>query len=166
MAAAAHFGARALRDVDLKAFKKRAHELEQTVRRRARHVITENDRTLASAEALAAHDLKAVGSLMVASHASLQDDFEVSCSELDLLVQIALDVEGVYGARLTGAGFGGSMVALVQPEAAANLTAAVTARYGPVSGRQATVYVCKASEGVLEITNYKKGTSHAGFKKI
>ncbi len=151
-AAAAHFGVRALRDVDLIAFEKRAHELDPTVRRRTRHVITENERTLATAEALAADDLKAVGRLMVASHASLRDDFEVSCPELDLLVQIALDVEGVYGARMTGAGFGGSMVALVQPEVAADLTEAVAARYSPKSGCQATAYVCKASEGVSEIT--------------
>ena len=98
-------------------------------------------------------DLKALGQLMVASHASLRDDFEVSCPEVNLLVEIALGVKGVYGARLTGAGFGGSMVALVQPEAAAELTDAISKRYGPVSGRQATVYVCKASEGVSEITN-------------
>ena len=163
--AAAHFGARALRDVSLEAFKTRAQELAPTVRRRARHVITENNRTLSAAQALAADDLKAVGTLMVASHASLRDDFEVSCPELDLLVEIALEVEGIYGARLTGAGFGGSMVALLQPEAAVDLTDAIAARYGSVSGRQATVHVCKASEGVSEITNYTKGTSDAGFKK-
>jgi galactokinase len=150
--AAAHFGVRALRDVSLTAFNNRAHELDPTVRRRARHVITENDRTVSAAAALEADDLKAIGNLMVASHASLRDDFEVSCPELNLLVQIALGVEGVYGARLTGAGFGGSMVALVQPEATADLTAAVAARYGSESGRKAAVYVCTASEGVSEIT--------------
>ena len=151
--AAAHFGVRALRDVSLKAFKIRAHELAPTAYRRARHVITENDRTVSAAEALEVGDLKAIGQRMVASHASLRDDFEVSCPELNQLVEIALGVKGVYGARLTGAGFGGSMVALVQPEAAAALTAAISKRYGPVSGRQATVYVCKASGGVTEITN-------------
>lgn len=151
--AATHFGIRALRDVSLKAFKNRAHELAPTACRRARHVITENDRTVSAAEALEVDDLKAIGQLMVASHASLRDDFEVSCPELNLLVEIGLGVKGVYGARLTGAGFGGSMVALVQPEAAAELTAAITERYGPESGRQATVYVCKASGGVSEITN-------------
>ncbi len=150
--AAAQFGVRALRDVSLKAFQTRAHELDPNLRGRARHVISENDRTVSAAAALAADDLKAVGRLMVASHASLRDDFEVSCPELNLLVEIALGIEGVYGARLTGAGFGGSMVALVQPEAAANLTNAIAARYGTESGRQATVYVCKASEGVSEIT--------------
>jgi galactokinase len=150
--AATHFGVRALRDISLKTFKSRAHELAPTARRRARHVITENDRTVSAAKALEADDLKAIGDLMVTSHASLRHDFEVSCPELNLLVEIALGVNGVYGARLTGAGFGGSMVALVQPEAAADLTDAIVERYGPVSGRQATVYVCKASEGVSEIT--------------
>jgi galactokinase len=150
--AAAHFGVRALRDVSLQAFKNRSHELAPTVRRRARHVISENERTVSAAAALAADDLEAVGRLMVASHASLRADFEVSCPELNLLVEIVLSVEGVYGARLTGAGFGGSMVALVQPEAAADLTNAVVPRYGSESGRQAIVYVCKASEGVSEIT--------------
>ena len=150
--AAALFGVRALRDVSLQTFKNRAHEMAPSVRRRARHVISENDRTVSAAEAIAADDLKAVGRLMVASHASLRDDFEVSCVEIDLLVEIALGVEGVYGARMTGAGFGGSMVALVQPEAARDLTDAIAARYGSASGRQATVYVCKASDGVSEIT--------------
>jgi galactokinase len=149
--AASHFGVTALRDVNLKTFENRAHELAPTARRRARHVITENDRTVSAAGALEADDLKAVGNLMVASHASLRDDFEVSCPELDLLVEIALGVGGVYGARLTGAGFGGSMVALVQPQAAADLTEAIAERYGPECGLQATVQVCKASEGVSEI---------------
>jgi galactokinase len=149
---ATHFGVRALRDISLKAFKRRIQELDPTARRRARHVITENDRTVSAAEALAADDLKASGNLMVASHESLRDDFEVSCPEINLLVEIALGVNGVYGARLTGAGFGGSMVALVQSEAVADLTDAIAARYEPVSGRQATVHVCQASEGVSEIT--------------
>ena len=149
--AATHFGVRALRDISLKEFESRAQELAPTVRRRARHVITENKRTESAGEALAANNLKAIGNLMVDSHASLRDDFEVSCPELDLLVEIALNVNGVYGARLTGAGFGGSMVALVQPEAAAKLTDAIAEHYQPASGRQATVYVCEASEGVSEI---------------
>lgn len=151
--AATHFGVRALRDISLKSFKNRSHQLTPIVRRRARHVITENARTVSAAEALEADDLKAIGNLMIASHASLKDDFEVSCPELDQLVEIALGVKGVYGARLTGAGFGGSMVALVQPEAAAKLADAIAKGYGPVSGRQATVYVCKTSAGVSEITN-------------
>jgi galactokinase len=117
--AAAHFGVRALREISLKEFKNRSHQLAPNVRRRARHVITENDRTVSAAEALAVDDPKTIGNLMVASHLSLRDDFEVSCPELNHLVEIAMGVNGVCGARLTGAGFGGSMVALVQPEAAA-----------------------------------------------
>lgn len=150
--AATHFGVRALRDISLEAFNNRANQLTPTIRRRARHVITENARTVLAAEALEAENLKAIGNLMVASHASLRDDFEVSCPELNLLVEIALGVKGVYGARLTGAGFGGSMVALVQPEAAADLTDAIAERYGSVSDRYAGVHVCQASEGVSEIT--------------
>ena len=151
--AATRFGVRALRDISLKAFNNRSHQLAPSIRRRARHVITENARTVSAAEALKADDLKTIGNSMVASHASLRDDFEVSCPELNLLVEIALGVKGVYGARLTGAGFGGSMVALVQPESTSDLTDAIAERYGPVSGRKATVHVCKASEGVSEITN-------------
>lgn len=151
-AAAAHFGVPALRDVSLKAFESRAHELAPVVRRRSRHVITENHRTVSAAEALQGDDLEAVGNLMKASHASLRDDFDVSCPELNRLVDIALGVQGVYGARLTGAGFGGSMVALVRAEAAADLNAAISERYGPAAGKRATVHVCRASEGVSEIT--------------
>ena len=148
--AARHFGVDVLRDVSWQIFKDRAHELSPNIRHRARHVISENDRTVSAAKALAAGDLDAIGQLMVASHASLRDDFEVSCPELDLLVEIALGVKGVYGARLTGAGFGGAMVALVKPEARADLTAAIAARYEPESGKQAATYVCTASEGVSE----------------
>ena len=149
--AATYFGVRALRDIDMETFQARAHELAPVIRRRARHVIAENNSTRSAAEALQVDDLQTFGNLMIASHASLRDDFEVSCSELDLLVDIALGVQGVYGARLTGAGFGGSMVALVKPEAADSLAAAINERYPPASGRQATVYICSASEGVSEV---------------
>jgi galactokinase len=88
---------------------------------------------------------------MIASHDSLRDHFEVSCPELDLLVEIALGVKGVYGARLTGAGFGGCMVALTGLEAAKELVAVINQRYLPATGRQATVYICRASEGVSEL---------------
>lgn len=150
--AATHFGIRALRDIDMETFQIRAHELAPVVRRRACHVIAENNSTVSAAEALQVDDLQTFGNLMIVSHASLRDDFEVSCSELDHLVNITLGVQGVYGARLTGAGFGGSMVALVKQEAADSLAAAINERYPPVSGRQATVHICKASEGVSEVS--------------
>lgn len=149
--AAGHFGVTVLRDVGLEDFKARAHALSPVVRRRARHVISENNRTLKAAEALQADDLTRFGRLMIASHNSLRDDFEVSCPELDRLVEIALGVKDVYGARLTGAGFGGCMLALTKPEAAKELVAAVNRRYETATGRQATAYICRASEGVAEL---------------
>jgi galactokinase len=149
--AARHFGVPVLRDVNMEAFRERAHEISAVAQRRAHHVISENDRTLAAADALRAQDLSTFGDLMTASHASLRDDFEVSCPELDLLVGIALDVKGVYGARLTGAGFGGCMVALVEKRAVGDLIAAIDANYPRVAGRQGTAYICRASAGVSEI---------------
>ena len=149
--AAAYFGVPMLRDVGMDTFKTTAQGLSPVVRRRARHVITENDRTLAAADALKKYDLRRFGELMIASHKSLQRDFEVSCPELDLLVDIALGVNGVYGARLTGAGFGGCIVALVKWEATSALVSAIQENYTSDCGRKAAVYICKASEGVSEI---------------
>lgn len=149
--AAKHFGVAALRDINMETFQSRAHELSALVRRRAQHVISENDRTLAAAEALEADNLTAFGNLMLASHFSLRDDFEVSCVELDLLVDIASSAKGVYGARLTGAGFGGCMVALVEQQAADSLVGTIQAHYQSATGRQATAYICRASQGVSEI---------------
>ena len=149
--AARHFGVSVLRDVSMKALRERVHELSAVIHRRARHVISENDRTLVAADAIRNQELSTFGDLMTASHASLRDDFEVSCPELDLLVDIALDVEGVYGARLTGAGFGGCMVALVEKQAVDRLIEAIETNYALVTGRQASIYICRASAGVSEI---------------
>jgi galactokinase len=149
--AAQHFGVSALRDVDMESLRQRAHEISEIPKRRAQHVISENDRTLAAADALRTRHLSTFGELMTASHVSLRDDFEVSCPELDLLVDIALEVKGVYGARMTGAGFGGCMVALVAKRAADHLIDTIEKRYAAVTGRQAVAYICKASAGVSEI---------------
>ena len=149
--AAKHFGVAALRDLNMETFQSRAHELSVAVRRRAQHVISENDRTLAAAAALEVDDLTAFGNLMLASHSSLRDDFEVSCVELDMLVDIASSAKGVYGARLTGAGFGGCMVALVEQQAADSFVSTIQAHYQSATGRQAAAYICRASEGVSEI---------------
>ena len=91
--------------------------MSETVFRRCRHVITENQRVHRMAAALDRHDLGAVGPLMADSHRSLRDDYDVSCPELDLLVELADDLPGVFGARMTGAGFGGCTVNLVHTEA-------------------------------------------------
>ncbi len=150
-AAARHFDVPALRDVDEATFNARAHELPPVVRLRARHVITENARTLAAAQVLDSGDLTTFGQLMNASHTSLRDDFEVSCRELDLLVEIARSVDGVYGARLTGAGFGGCILALAQHAAAEKVATAIYERYPPAAGREARVYICQPSDGASEV---------------
>jgi galactokinase len=160
-AAARHFGVPALRDVDEATFHARAYELPSVVRRRARHVITENARTLAAAQALDAGDLTMFGQLMNASHTSLRDDFEVSCRELDLLVEIARSVDGVYGARLTGAGFGGCIVALAQHAAAEKVATAIHEHYSPVAGREARVYICQPSDGASEVVSEHLMTEYA-----
>ena len=145
--AAAFFGVKALRDVDVATFEAREAELDDVTRRRARHVVTENERTLAAADALARGDLAEMGRLMDASHASLRDDFEVSRRELDTIVEIARAQDGCWGARMTGAGFGGCAVALCETERSETLAAAVARRYEAEVGLQPAVYVCTPSDG-------------------
>jgi galactokinase len=146
-AAARFFGVPALRDVTVEAFERRAPELDELTRRRARHVVTEDARVLAAADALAAGDVAAVGRLMDASHASLRDDFEVSSKELDAMVEIARAGRGCHGARMTGAGFGGCAVALVAASAADDFATDTARRYEAATGKRPAVYVCSASGG-------------------
>jgi galactokinase len=111
----------ALRDATLKDLTAASKSMEPVVFRRARHVITENERTLQAADSIGKGNWSHVGSLMYASHASLRDDYEVSCPELDAIVEIARSIperEGMIGCRMTGAGFGGCAVALIRTEAA------------------------------------------------
>jgi len=146
-AAARHLGVRALRDVDEEMLATRGGTLDEVTRRRARHVVTENARTIAAAEALGAGDVRTVGKLMNESHRSLRDDFEVSRPELDTMVEIARAFDGCYGARMTGAGFGGCAVALVAHEAAERFAASVAKRYETEVGLTPAVYVCAAAAG-------------------
>jgi galactokinase len=141
------FGVRVLRDVDADAFEARSGALEGTMRRRARHVITENARTLAAARALAAGDVTRVGALMNESHESLRDDFEVSRRELDIVVRIAQQRDECFGARMTGAGFGGCAVALVARGGAQDFARSVAHEYEAATGLRPAVYVCTASAG-------------------
>jgi len=145
--AARQFGVAALRDVDEQMFAERAGSLDDVTRRRARHVVTEDARVLAAAEALAAGDVRRVGQLMNESHASLRDDFEVSRPELDAMVEIARAQHGCYGARMTGAGFGGCAVALVARDAVERVATDVATRYEAEVGLTPAVYVCAASAG-------------------
>jgi galactokinase len=146
-AAARFFGVRALRDVDLATFSARSSELDPVMRRRARHVVTENARTLAAADALSGGDLRTVGALMNESHVSLRDDFEVSRRELDEMVRIAGVQPGCHGARMTGAGFGGCAVALVAAERAEDFVRAVARDYKNAVGLTPAIYLCAAAAG-------------------
>jgi galactokinase len=145
--AAEWFGVKFLRDVSEDEFATRAHELDATTRKRARHVITENARTLQAGDRMQAGDAEGLGRLMNASHASLRDDFEVTNTELDLIVQIARKTKGCLGARMTGAGFGGCAVALVREEVATDFSAGVSMAYEKASGLHASLYVCTPAEG-------------------
>lgn len=150
--AAAHFGVPALRDVSPDIFALHADELDETVAKRARHVITENARTEAAAEALAKGDLRAMGRLMAESHVSMRDDFEITVPPIDALVEIIGAVVGeAGGVRMTGGGFGGCVVALAPQEMAPSVEAAIAQKYPAASGLEATVYVCQASAGAGEM---------------
>ena len=146
-AAADFFGVKALRDVDRRTLQAKASELDDTVLRRARHVIAENDRTLAAVKAMGDGDLPALGRLMVESHASLRDDYGVSSDALNAMVDSANAQAACFGARMTGAGFGGCAVAVVKSEAADSFSRTVAADYEKQTGHTPTLYVCRASSG-------------------
>jgi galactokinase len=145
--AARFFSVRALRDVNEDEFEKKKGGLGALTLKRARHILTENRRVLEVVEALRVKDLPRIGELLNASHASLRDDFEVSSLALDQIVAAAQDHPGCYGARMTGAGFGGCAVALVKRDLAEAFVPAVLTEYRLRSGLEAGVYVCRASEG-------------------
>ncbi|HZG68087.1 MAG TPA: galactokinase [Herpetosiphonaceae bacterium] len=140
-------GITALRDVSLEQLDTHRDLLSPLVYRRALHVVTENARTLEAAERLQQGDLERFGVLMNESHRSLRDDYEVSSPQLDTLVAAAQAVPEVYGARLTGAGFGGCTVALVRPDAVEQVITEVTRAYQQAFAKVPEVYVCTASDG-------------------
>lgn len=140
-------GIRALRDVSLADFNRLEHLLEPVVARRARHVVEEIARTLAAVDLLRAGRTAEFGALMNACHASLRDLYEVSSPELNIMVEAAQRLEGCFGARLTGAGFGGCTVNLVAAEVAEQFDRELTAAYEQATGLRPDVYVCRASPG-------------------
>ncbi len=144
--AAAALGVEKLRDASLAMLL--SGNLDPVDARRARHVITENDRVLAFASALRSGDLERAGKLMTESHLSLRNDFEVSTSQLDALVQAAEDSPGCYGARLTGAGMGGCAVAIVSRSAGPSFRSSVVEKYRAATGLIAGVFVTEPSTGV------------------
>ncbi len=147
-AGARALGVPALRDVSVETFEARQEELGPVTRKRCRHVVTENQRVLDAVDALGAGDLERFGALMNASHVSLRDDYEVSCAELDAMVEAAWRQPGVLGARMTGAGFGGCTVNLVRDEAAETFQHSVAREYTDATGLEPRIYVCAAEDGV------------------
>ncbi len=141
---------RALRDVSIIEFERYAGELPDVLRKRARHVVTENQRTLEAAEALEASDLALLGHLMVLSHKSLRVDYEVSCEELDIMVDLALKQDGVYGARMTGGGFGGCTVNLVRQEMVPEFSDSIKKEYFGLTNIKPDIYLVQSDDGVAE----------------
>ena len=142
------FAVDTLRDVEMSQFAAVEAELDPVVAKRVRHVLTENARTLAAADALAAGDLAKMGVLMAESHASMRDDFEITVPPIDTLVNIVKQAIGTAGGvRMTGGGFGGCVVALVPTDRVEGVRAAVESQYQQQTGLKETFYVCHASEG-------------------
>jgi galactokinase len=144
-------GVIALRDVTVKELEQFGRNLSEVVYRRCRHVVTENARVLSAANALEKRDLNEFGRLMGESHRSLRDDYEVSSKELDVMVELARDRDGVYGARMTGGGFGGCTVNLVATEHVEEFRERVAKTYEEVTKLKPEIYICNASNGAEEV---------------
>jgi len=140
---------RALRDADDAMLVELAASISPVDFRRASHVVAENGRPAAMADAFASGDLARAGRLMMHSHASLRDLYEVSTPELDALVDLAVEQPGCTGARLTGAGFGGSVIALVEAGSVERVMSSVEAGYEQRMGRQTAAFVCQPSQGAF-----------------
>lgn len=147
-AAARRLGVASLRDVAASDWPALHAGLPEPERSRAAHVISENDRCLAFAAAVARADWQAAGSLMNASHASLSGDYQVSCRELDLIAEITTGLPGVFGCRMTGGGFGGCAIALVATASAAGVQAAVADRYRSATGIDPRTFLTAAAAGL------------------
>lgn len=145
--AAAKLGVKALRDVSIDELNRHEKDLPAIVFKRARHVVAENKRVLQAIDAAKRNDSQAFGVLMNESHVSLKNDYEVSCAELDTMVEIARRQPGCFGARLTGAGFGGCTVSLVADDSALAFVEHVAREYRERTKLEPSIYVCHASAG-------------------
>lgn len=143
-------GIKSLRDVSADDFLRYAEILPETIRKRCRHVISENGRTVEAAELLKTGDVSAAGKLMFQSHRSLRDDYEVSSPELDVLVDAAAECEGVFGARMTGGGFGGCTVNLLSSGSFENFTETIKREYSKTFGFEPSIYIFQAADGASE----------------
>ncbi|GAB4540609.1 MAG: galactokinase [Anaerolineales bacterium] len=137
----------ALRDATMSDLEKAKDTISAVVFQRARHILAENERTLQAARAMRAGNMKRLGELFNESHASLRDDFEVTNAALNLMTECAQAQSACYGARMTGAGFGGCAIALVDEQNAQAFSAVVAEEYQRRSGQPASIYVCKPSAG-------------------
>jgi galactokinase len=142
---------RALRDVTMQELEKFGRGLPEETYRLAHHVVSENARVEAAATALKGGNLERFGKLMYESHRSLRDDYKVSCDELDLMVELASAREGVVGARMTGGGFGGCTVNLVNKESVADFVEKVAVGYLKKTGITPEIYVCEAADGASKV---------------
>jgi galactokinase len=138
---------KSLRDITQEQFDRYQQELPEILRKRAGYIIKENERVLQVVALLEKNDIEAVGAILWQGHAGLRDEYEVSCEELDALVEIARQVPGVLGARMMGGGFGGCTVNLVRTEAVEALSEAVMRQYPERTGRQASIDICRAAGG-------------------
>ena len=141
---------RSLRDLSLDRLATSNAHLPDVIRRRCRHVLAENQRTLQAADALKSGNLAELGALMLQSHVSLRDDYEVSCAELDAAVEAASAEPGVYGARMTGGGFGGCTITLLEESAIERVSAAIRARFGQQFAVQPQFFASPACGGARE----------------
>ena len=146
--ALSHFpGKASLRDVTFEELERTASQIPEIPLARAKHVILEDNRVQSFLRASEQGDLKTMGRLFVESHRSLQHDYEVSCEELDFLVDTALTLPGVIGARMTGGGFGGCTVNLVDSKSVDDFSKVISERYSSRFGIQPVVYLCRPSQG-------------------
>jgi galactokinase len=148
--AAKVLGVSSLRDADAQSLEHSRAKMDEVVYRRARHVISEIERTLHAAEGVRSSNWPTVGQLMYASHSSLRDDYEVSCRELDVVVEIAQAIGlkgGVYGCRMTGGGFGGCTVALVRSDKVADISSRIASQYEKQTKIKPTLFVSRPAPG-------------------
>jgi galactokinase len=153
--AVARMNVASLRDLTVEQFESLAGTLPPVVAKRARHVVTEDDRVERFVAASSAGDLQRMGRLLVESHRSLQHDYEVSCPELDFLVDTAVGIAGVYGARMTGGGFGGCIVAMLRPDSTPSFKLEISAAYQRQFGVKPAIYDCRPSAGAGEVKKFE-----------
>ncbi len=143
-------GVHALRDVSLEHLNKYSQEMPELIYRRCRHVVSENARVQAAAKSLKRHDLSEFGKLMYESHRSLKEDYEVSCPELDMMVDFSSRFPGTFGARMTGGGFGGCTINLVSKESVNEFREQISVLYQEATGICPEIYVSEAADGAQE----------------